>query len=348
MIGTIAALTGLLWAGAQAQVTDITDPRYGCTDGSASPAFRVAYEDTVLACGTQISAAMVANAPDSVTYAAAADLDTEFYTLLLVNPDDIIDAGCDIGVCLLPIVHWAVFNIAADDLVNGNIPEVNEEAGDIGKAYIRPDPFAPGLISPMDFRFHYNFILYKQPALLELDPAASFASGEPLDATIDAYGLEAIEQTYYLFAVDECLDGEEVCYPCPETNTFVDPNGDPFAFPVDTITMNVNCVDDLCNVLPEFVDGCVATCERVCPVTTAAVDSSSSGLGAAATAAIAVAAVVGVVGTVGGALKYYKNTQPSAGHTQLLEGAVLSNSEAVHVGSSVQSFEILPSELASV
>jgi hypothetical protein len=355
-----AVATGLLCVCAvQGQMTEVPDPMYGCTDGAVEPAFRIVYPNYTepISCGMQLSGELAQDHP-LLSWAPALDYfqDCEdpncgYFTIMLVNNDDALDGFCEAGgICLNPVYHHVLANIAAVDLATGIIPPggaTPPPASQTGPdheivPYRGPAPFAPGLVSPFDFRFHYSYIVFAHRENVRFEPEL-FVSGVSLADTVRNYSLTSVEQIYWTSSINGCDDGEIVCRPCPETNmVYFDEANSP-----DECT-------DLCNapnyvgepMLPEFVIPCYEVCAR-CETFETTQTSDDSSESAAASAGIAVAAVVAVAITVAGATKYWKHGSEFK-HARLLDPSTLSSLDSDIAGARATPYRIQHSELASV
>ena len=121
-------------------------------------------------------------------------------------------------------------------------------------AYYGSNPFLPGIVSPLAWRFHYVFILFAQPDFIDFPRMQNWFSVSPEELASN-YGLEMLEQNYMLVSVNGCDDGAQSCEPCPETNMVEDPSNSP-----------EQCTD-LCedpDLSPVFFEGCIQSCERLC------------------------------------------------------------------------------------
>jgi hypothetical protein len=166
---------------------------------------------------------------------------------MLLNVDDLLPPQ------LQPISHNIVVNIPKSELLDGS---VGSSPNSTKVPYYGSDPFLPGIVSPLEWRFHYVYVLFGQATgFVEFPLAQNWFVQLPVEELAQEYLLELVEQNYFVVSVNGCDDGEESCLPCPETNMVSDPANSP-----------ENC-EDLCedhSLRGCFFQGCMESCRRLC------------------------------------------------------------------------------------
>lgn len=175
---SVCLLAGVATAAAQIE-PGVSNPLYACTDVSRAPRLAVEFDSVGVACGTQVPI-VEANVQPAVAYSDSGGSRAEYYTLVCLNPDDIIPVG--------PIIHHGVGNVKADDLALGRL-------GDNATTFVEffgPSPPVGGI------EFTYFYQLYAQAGGMVDYPVLESFLFFPVAQFAEDNDLVLVEQNYWL------------------------------------------------------------------------------------------------------------------------------------------------------